>query len=200
MTGTQAYVTSETPKHAADRAVAGGAARVCLGVISGPHGVRGEVKIRSFTERPDDVAAYGALEDESGQRSFSLTVRGRGGASVIARLVGIDDREAAQALAGTRLFVAREALPRPAAEEYYHVDLVGLRAERHDGQSLGRVSAIHNFGAGDVLEIAGQAGDAIDEGETVMVPFTLEAVPAIDLEGGRVVVAPPPGLITEVPE
>ena len=129
------------------------AERVLVGMIAGAHGVRGEVRIRSFTDDPAAVAAYGPLSDESGQRRFALTVIGRSKGGVIARLQGVADRTAAEALKGLRLYVPRSALPAPAADEYYRVDLIGLRVELADGTSFGRITDVQNYGAGDLLEI-----------------------------------------------
>jgi len=106
--------------------------RVCLGAFAGPHGVRGLLKVKSFTEVPEDVAAYGPLSDESGARRFEIEVLGRAGGSVLVRVQGIGDRDAAAALRGTRLFVAREALPPTEAEDYYHADLIGQFRSRLD--------------------------------------------------------------------
>ncbi len=159
--------------------------RFCVGAIAGAHGVRGLVKIKSFTEEPLDLAAYGPLTDQSGRRRFQVTVTGRAKGLLIARIEGVEDREAAQALRGARLYAARAALPEPAEEEYYHADLIGLEAQDRGGAPLGRVVAVQNFGAGDILEIARP------EGEPLLVPFTKAAVPIVDLAGGRVVLEPP---------
>ncbi len=160
-------------------------ARFCVGAIAGAHGVRGLVKIKSFTEEPLDLAAYGPLTDQSGRRRFQVAVTRRAKGLVIARIEGVEDREAAQALRGARLYAARAALPEPAEEEYYHMDLIGLEAQDRGGAPLGRVVAVQNFGAGDILEIARP------EGEPLLVPFTKAAVPIVDLAGGRVVLEPP---------
>ena len=161
------------------------AERFCVGAIAGVHGVRGLVKIKSFTGDPLDLTAYGPLTDESGRRRFRVTVTGRAKGLLIARIEGVEDREAAQALRGARLYAARAALPEPAEEEYYHADLIGLEAQDRGGAPLGRVVAVQNFGAGDILEIARP------EGEPLLVPFTKAAVPIVDLAGGRVVLEPP---------
>ena len=158
---------------------------LCVGAIAGVHGVRGLVKIKSFTGDPLDLTAYGPLTDESGRRRFRVTVTGRAKGLLIARIEGVEDREAAQALRGARLYAARAALPEPAEEEYYHADLIGLEAQDRGGAPLGRVVAVQNFGAGDILEIARP------EGEPLLVPFTKAAVPIVDLAGGRVVLEPP---------
>ena len=158
---------------------------VCLGAIAGAHGVRGEVRLESFTANPADLTAYGPLSDETGRRHFVLTPRGSARGRLIARIEGIEDRDAAEALKGTRLYVARAALPAPAEEEYYHSDLLGLRCERADGGHFGVVKALYNFGAGDVIEV--EKGD----GQRVMLPFTRATVPLVDVGAGRLVVAPP---------
>ncbi|MDD9991863.1 MAG: ribosome maturation factor RimM [Rhodospirillales bacterium] len=156
---------------------------MCLGRFVGAHGVRGIVRIKSHTANPDDLAAYGPLSDETGTRRFSVTVTGHVKGLVLARIEGIDDRDAAEALRGTDLHVPRAALPPTEGEEYYHVDLLGLRAESEDGTALGRVSAVHDHGAGPIVEIQPP------EGPSTLVPFTREHVPAVDIEGGRMVVA-----------
>ena len=161
------------------------AGTVCLGRIVGAHGVRGIVRIKSHTAKPDDLTAYGALSDEAGTRRLTVTVTGHVKGLVLARVEGIDDRDAAEALRGTDLYVPRAALPPTEGEEYYHVDLLGLRAESEDGTALGRVSAVHDHGAGPIVEI--QPPD----GPSTLVPFTREHVPAIDIEAGRMVVAAP---------
>jgi 16S rRNA processing protein RimM len=167
---------------------------VCLGVVTGPHGVRGDVRIRSYTARPEDVVAYGDLYDEVGERYFRARFRGVVRGAVVARFEGVDDRDAAERLRGLKLYVPRAALPATDAEEYYHADLVGLRAELIGGEDgaprpLGLVSAVEDFGAGPVLEIA------IEGKPPVMVPFTRAVVPAVDLAAGRIAVANIPGLL-----
>ncbi len=160
----------------------GGGARVCLGAIAGAHGVRGLVKIKSFTQDPANLTAYGPLTDESGQRRFEIAVSGQAKGVLLARIEGVEDRDAAQALRGVRLYVARAVLPEPEAEEFYLADLIGLAVEDPDGRPLGKVAAVENYGAGDFLEIQPP------EGAPLLVPFTKAAVPLVDLEGGRVVV------------
>ena len=164
-------------------------ARVCLGVITGAHGVRGLVRIKSFTEMPEDLTAYGALTDEAGTRRYAVTVTGKAKGALLARIAGVENREAAQALRGTRLMVERVALPEiEDPETFYYADLVGLAVEDSAGKPLGRVKAVMNHGAGDLLEIE----PAPDIGKaTLLVPFTKAAVPLVDLEAGRLVVEPP---------
>ena len=165
--------------------------RVCVGAVAGAHGVRGAVKIKSFTATPEDVAGYGPLEDESGERRFSLRLVGTGKGVVIGHLSGIADRNQAEAARGLRLYLPRAALPPTEEDEYYHADLIGLAAVLTDGTPVGAVRAVHDFGAGDTLEIART------EGPPVMVPFTRAIVPSVDLAAGRLVVDPPPGLLDE---
>lgn len=169
--------------------------RVCLGEVVGAHGVKGLVRVRPFTEEPDAIAAYGALHDQRG-RPISLEAVGRAKGVVLARIEGVADRDQAEALRGTRLYVARTDLPAiEEAETYYHADLIGLLAETADGRALGRVTAVHDFGAGDLLEIelATARGSVAGgkPGESLLMPFTRAAVPEIDLAAGRVVVRPP---------
>ena len=156
---------------------------VCVGRIVGAHGVRGIVRVQSHTANPDDLTAYGPLSDASGARRFALSVTGRVKGLLLARIDGVDDRNAAEALRGTDLHIARAALPPTEGEEYYHADLLGLRAESPDGDALGRVNAIHDHGAGPIVEI--QPPD----GPSALVPFTREHVPTVDIEGGRIVVS-----------
>lgn len=164
-------------------------ARVCLGVIAKAHGVRGEVRIKSFTEDPAAVAAYGPVTDETGARTMTLQVVGVAKGVVTARIEGVDDRAAAEALKGRRLYVPREALPSTEEEEFYHCDLIGLRAELVTGGMLGTVRAVNNFGAGDVLELEGRDGRAL------VVPFTRVVVPVIDTAAGVLKIDPPAGLL-----
>jgi len=165
---------------------------ICLGVVVGARGVRGEVRIHSFTAAPADIAAYGPLCDETGERVFGLRIVGQAAKGhVIARVAGVDDRAAAEALKGLRLHVRRDALPAPEEEEYYCDDLVGLKARRVGGGDMGTVRGVHDFGAGAVIEIADSAGKGL------MVPFTRQAVPEVDLAGGWLAIEPPVGLLEE---
>lgn len=167
---------AETHKH--DR-------KVCIGAIAGVHGVRGLVRIKSFTDAPDGVTAYGPVTDAGGGRRFVIEAKGMVRGMVLAHIDGVDDREAADRLRGTELYVDRDALPAPEAEAFYHADLIGLDVETREGGHLGKVEAVHNFGAGDVLEVAR------DDGGADMLPFTRAVVPVIDVEGHRLIVEPP---------
>jgi 16S rRNA processing protein RimM len=165
--------------------------KVCLGTIVGVHGVRGNVRIKSFTAQPADIAAYGAVSDESGARRFVVTVLGEARGAVLAKLSGVADRDAAEALRGIRLYVPRTALPKTNEDEFYHADLIGLPVETREGAALGRVSAVHNFGAGDILELRDGAG------RELLLPFSDAVVPEIDLKSGRIVAMPPASLLEE---
>ncbi len=168
------------------------AERVCLGEIAGAHGVKGVVRVRSFTAEPAAIAAYGTLSDASGERKFELKMTGMSKSHVLAEITGVADRSAAVALKGTRLYVPRTRLPAAAAAEYYHGELIGLIAELAHGARLGPVIAVDDFGAGTVLEIAREGG------ESVLVPFTRAVVPEVDVARGRLVIDPPPGLLEPV--
>ena len=159
--------------------------RVLLGVVAAPHGVRGLVRIKSFTDDPMAVAAYGPLSDEAGKKVYRVEALSAARGAVLARIEGVADRTAAEALRGLRLDVERTRLPDAGEREWYEADLIGLAAVGRDGRDWGKVVAFHDFGAGSVMEVSGGA----------MLPFTDEAVPEIDVEGGKVVIDPPAGLL-----
>ena len=163
--------------------------RICVARIGAAHGVRGEVKLWSFTADPVAVADYGPLESQDGTLRFEIEALRPAKDHLVARLSGVRDRDAAQRLTNLDLYVPRERLPAPAAEEFYHADLIGLRAEDRDGTALGTVVGIHDFGAGDLLEMR-----AAGASSTVLMPFTAETVPVVDIAGGRVVIDPPQDL------
>jgi 16S rRNA processing protein RimM len=163
--------------------------QVCVGVVTGPHGVGGAVRIKSFTATPEDIAAYGPLSDETGTRRLELRLLGAAKGVLIARLSGVEDRNCAETLRGLHLYLPRSALPPPEPEEYYHTDLLGLEVVLSDGTPVGRVRAIHDFGAGDTLEIERPGAPS------AMVPFSRAVVPVVEIEAGRLVVEPPPGLL-----
>jgi 16S rRNA processing protein RimM len=166
--------------------------RICVGVVTGPQGVQGAVRIKSFTEVPEGIAGYGPLEDETGRRQFDFHLCGVAKGVVIARLPGVGDRDQAEALRGLRLYLPRSALPQPEAEEFYHADLIGLEAVLGDGTRVGHVRAIYDFGAGDTLELER------DGGPPVLVPFTRAVVPIVAPAEGRLVLDPPPGLLDDL--
>jgi len=163
--------------------------RVCVAQIGAPHGVRGEVRFWIFTEDPMAVTRYGPLETEDGSQRFEIETLRPGKRFFVARLRGIADRAAAERLNNVGLYVPREKLPPPEDEEtFYHADLIGLTAVNRQGETIGTVLAVQNFGAGDLLEIQPAGG-----GASVMLPFTKAAVPNIDVAAGRVVIDPPEG-------
>ncbi len=159
---------------------------ILLGEIGAAHGIRGEVSIRTFTEDPADIAAYGPLSDKAGKRTFKIAGLRVTAKSVIARLHGVDDRTAAEKLRNTGLYVKRSQLPDLEPGEYYYEDLAGLAAVDAEGCGLGTVAGVVNYGAGDLVEISRPG-----ERETLLVPFTKEAVPTVDLGAGRVTVVLP---------
>lgn len=161
--------------------------RICVGAVAGAHGVRGEVRIKSFTRKPEDIVAYGPLENETGDRIFTLTLHRRTRGLLIGSLEGVRDRDAAEALRGVRLYADRARLPAPEDEdEFYHADLLGLSAVDRAGKGCGRVSAILPAGDSGVLEIDPGGGR-----ETILVPFTRDHVPEVDIAAGRIVIDPP---------
>lgn len=170
------------------------AERVCIAQIGAAHGIRGEVRLKSFTADPMDVARYGELELEDGSGSLRIEAVRPAKDVLIARLAGVRDRNAAEALTNRKLYVPRARLPAPAADEFYHADLIGLAATTRDGAPFGTVVAVHDFGAGDLLEIKPPAGASL------MLPFTQAVVPVVDVAGGRIVVDPPAGILPEPSE
>ena len=159
--------------------------RVLLGVVAAPHGVRGLVRIKSFTEDPMAVAAYGPLSDESGKKEYRVEALSAARGAVLARIEGVADRTAAEALRGIASLRGAPAFAATGEREWYEADLIGLEAVGTDGRDWGKVIAFHDFGAGSVMEVSGG----------VMLPFTDEAVPEIDVAGGKVLVDPPAGLL-----
>jgi 16S rRNA processing protein RimM len=165
--------------------------RVLLGVVAAPHGVRGLVRIRSFTEDPMAIASYGALSDETGSKRYRVEALSTVKGAVLARIEGVADRTAAEAVRGLRLYVERSVLPATGEREWYEADLIGLPAVGRDGRDWGKVMAFHDFGAGRTMEVSG----GVASRSSVMLPFTGEVVPEIDVEGGKVVVDPPAGVL-----
>jgi 16S rRNA processing protein RimM len=160
-------------------------ARVCVGQIGAPHGVRGEVRLRSFTADPEAIAGYGPLETEDG-RILEIESLRPAKDHFVATLSGIGDRDAAEALANLKLYVPRDRLPALVeTDEFYHADLIGLAVVNKAGEQLGTVLAIHNFGAGDLIEVRLAAG-----GKTELVPFNEINVPSVDIAAGRIVIEP----------
>lgn len=163
-----------------------GSKRILLGHISSAHGIRGEVLVKSHTADPADIAAYGPLSDAAGKRSFKLKVLRVTPKGVVARIAGIADRNAAEALRGTELYVDRDAIGEAEEGEFFYSDLIGLAVVAPDGSRIGTVKAVGNFGAGDLLEIGFEGS-----GKTEFVAFTAANVPTVDVAGGNVVVIMP---------
>ena len=168
---------------------------ILVGRIGAAHGLRGLVKLQSFTAEPAAIGRYGPLQDAAGKRRFEVTVQNLVKGGVVARIAGVDDRTQAEKLRGIELYLPREALPPAAEGEYYHADLIGLAVELADGRPLGRVQAVDNFGAGDLLTIE-RPGEAPGR-NTVILPFTDRVVPVVDVAAGKIVVDPPAGLLEE---
>jgi 16S rRNA processing protein RimM len=163
--------------------------RICVGAITGAFGVAGEVRLKSFCADPTAIADYGPLYTEDGSRSFVVKLMRPVAGGLGARVTGIKTKEEADALRGTELYVDRTRLPSLPDDEFYHSDLIGLQAVDTGGVMLGSVVAVHNHGAGDILEITGPGRKT-----ALMLPFTMAAVPTVDLAAGRVVVDLPEGL------
>jgi 16S rRNA processing protein RimM len=164
--------------------------RICLGFIAGAHGLAGAVRLKLQTDDFAAFSAYGPLEDAAGKRRFEFLEIRPGKGAHIGRLKGISDREAAEALKGTELFVERAKLPATDTDEWYHADLIGLEVVDLAGESLGTVLAVQNYGAGDLLEIKPTRGKA-----SILVPFRTDIVPQVDIAGGRITIDPPEGLL-----
>lgn len=165
---------------------------ICVGAVAGGFGVHGEVRLKSFCANPEDIAAYAPLSSEDGTRTFSVAITRPISGGFAARLGGIATKEQADALKGLRLYAPRDRLPSLPDDEFYHADLIGLSVVDTGGAPLGEVIAVQNHGAGDLLEIRRGAGQ-----ESVLLPFTLAAVPTVDLAARRIVADPPEGLLSD---
>lgn len=163
--------------------------RICVGAVAGAFGVRGEVRLKSFCAQAEDIASYGPLWTEDGRRSFAVTLLRPIAGGLSARLSGVSGKDEADALRGVQLFADRAALPALPDDEFYHADLIGLSVQDTGGIVLGRVLAVHDHGAGDLLEIAGPGFKS-----PVLLPFTRATVPTVDIAAGRIVADPPEGL------
>lgn len=163
--------------------------RICVGAIAGAFGVAGEVRLKSYCAEPTAIADYGPLYTEDGARSFRITLTRPVAGGLGARVQGVKTKEEADALRGTQLYADRARLPHLPDDEFYHADLIGLAVQDTGGVALGTVQAVHNHGAGDILEISGPGLKS-----ALMVPFTLVAVPTVDLTARKIVVDLPEGL------
>ena len=162
---------------------------ICVGAIAGSYGVRGEVRLKSFCAQPEEIETYSPLTNEDGSQSFSLTLGRAVKGGFTGRISTVETKEQADALKGIRLFTTRDKLPTLPSDEYYHADLIGVEVFDTGGALLGTVKSVQNHGASDLLELTGAALKG-----TVFLPFTLAAVPTVDLEQGRIIADPPEGL------
>lgn len=179
--------------------MADGSTDILLGAIAGAHGVRGEVRVKTFTEDPRAIGDYGPVHTEDG-RVFTLRVTKPVKGGMAAKLDGVTDRDQAEALKGTRLYVSRDALGEPGVDEdgeetFFHADLVGCVVVTVDGEEIGRVIAVHDFGAGDLLDV--QRADETGRGKALLVPFTRAVCPEVDIAARRIVCVPPAGLLED---
>lgn len=156
---------------------------ICVGAIAGAFGIAGEVRLKSFCSEPTDIATYGPLLTEDGSRQFNVTLTRPVAGGLGARIAGVTTKEQADALRGTSLYVPRDRLPSLPDDEFYHADLIGLPAYDTGGELIGKVSAVYNHGAGDILEISTSRHKS-----ALLLPFTLAIVPNVDLTAGRIVV------------
>lgn len=161
---------------------------ILMGVVTGVRGVKGELRIRAFTDDPGALFDYGPLYTEDGSKSYRGTITGRARGQLLVRFDGLNDRNQAEAIKGLELFVSRDAFPEPDEDEYYHWDLVGLKAELPDGSFFGTVRRVLDAGAGVSLDITTTEG-------SVLVPFTKASVPVVNLAKGKMVIDPPDGLL-----
>lgn len=156
--------------------------KICLGAVVGVHGIRGEVKVKAFTEDERSLAKYGVVRNEDGTREFDLKIVGRSKELLRVKIKGVEDRNTAETLIGTGFYIERSRLPEPEEDEFYHADLIGLEARGADGERIGTVNALYNFGAGDLIELK------TADGSLEMLPFTRQYVPTIDVKNGFIIV------------
>jgi len=160
--------------------------RLLLGVIAGPRGIKGEMKVKSFTEVPEDIVAYGVLENKTGDTKFKVSLVGSSKNLPVIRIKGVVDRNQAEALKGQELYVSRDKLPETEGDdEFYCRDLIGLDVIYEDGTRYGEILQLHEFGAGDILEIKPEGKGAKS---SILVPFTKEMVPTVDLAARHVII------------
>ena len=159
--------------------------RICVGVVVGPHGLQGAVKIKSFMVEPADIVAYGPLTDKNGDRKFEIDLVSSNGKGLIANFSGITDRKSSEAIRGLELFLSRDILPELDEDEFYYSDLVGLLAENTNGEKIGVVGLVDNYGAGEIMEVN------MEDGGVAIFSMTKDVVLEIDLRNKRVVINPP---------
>lgn len=158
--------------------------RVCLGAIVGVHGIKGEVKVKSFTEVDTDIDKYGLVENKKGDKTYSIKVTGHSKELLRVKIKGVDDRNLAETLVGTEFYVNKAALPKTQEDEFYHADLIGLKViEKSSKKEVGKVEGVYNFGAGDILELKVKATNRLE-----MIPFTKQYVPEVNVKEGYIIV------------
>lgn len=158
--------------------------RICLGAIVGVHGIKGEVKVKSFTSKDSNLDKYGAVENEAGDRKFELKVVGHSKELLRVKIKGVDDRTTAETLIGTSFYINRDVLPEISdKDEFYEADLIDLMVKTKSGEEVGRVAGLYNFGAGEILEIRLKSTHKLE-----MIPFNKEYVPEINVEQGYIIV------------
>ena len=162
---------------------------ICVGAIAGAFGVKGEIRLKSFTSIPEAIADYAPLLTEEGEKKFDVVITGEIKNGLSARMSGVVSKEEADKLKGTRLFVPRERLPELLEDEYYHTDLIGLIVQNLEGSNIGRITSVLNHGASDLLEIEDKR-----ENKSILVPFTRTIVPKVDIKNSIVIIDPPKGL------
>ena len=163
--------------------------RICIGAIAGAFGVSGEVRLKSFCTIPEDIGSYGPLLSEDGTRQFRITLTRPVAGGLGARIAGVSTKDGADALRGTSLYVERSKLPFLPDDEFYHADLIGLEVRDTGGATIGKIAAVHNHGAGDILEIS-----MLGHKSALLLPFTKINVPNVDLAAGRLIADLPEGL------
>ena len=164
--------------------------KTCVGAIAGSFGINGEVRLKSFCSEPSDIGSYNPLTSVDGLESFQVNITGKLKEGLSAKISGVLNKEQAEKLKGTRLYANRDALPNLSNGEYYHADLIGMKIKNTGGDEIGRVDAVHDYGAGSILEIFIQRLN-----NTVLIPFSEKSVPMVDLEGRILIIDPPEGII-----
>jgi 16S rRNA processing protein RimM len=159
---------------------------ICVGAIAGAFGVQGELRLKSFCSEPEDIVAYGPLWSADGKTAYKLKLTRAVAQGLAGRIKGVETRDEAEAMKGIELYAEKSRLPRLPDDEFYHADLIGLEVRDTGGKILGQVRAVHNHGAGDIIEVAGPGG-------ALLLPFTMAVVPTVDLTAGRLIADPPEG-------
>lgn len=165
--------------------------RICVGLIVGAFGIKGELRIKSFCADPESIGDYGTLTDETGNTNYDVKIIGPIKGGFAARIAGVRYRDEAEDLKGISLYAARDALPNLPDDEFYHSDLIGLSVLDTGGVHMGKITAVHDHGAGDFLEISSP-----QEKNPVLLPFTKSAVPTVDLKSAKIIIDPPIGVFS----